>query len=275
MPAMGPQPPERPKILYRCLFGHGDRATTLSRIADGVTAIVGNTRSLLEDATLLAGAKRYDRAEFLAATAREEMGKLYILIDMCRVDFKRREDIARKLCKGFYRHEIKHAYHGLCSGRYAGILDLAEVKRLFNVMTKRWWPGSYEDGEPDMPSEVYFFREANLYVDFDDYAEEWSSPISPAKSLLFEQEIFGTPVTHACQALDAIEDSAILGLFEPDNLAILNTHFSGSIIDERTDMETLRNNYGAVGAELLKKTGVKPDQFEQSVVHNWPLYSFL
>ena len=128
MAKQGPTPPNRSKVLYENLFGGHDRDSALEIIASGIATIVTHVEPLLADAQLLAESKRYERAEFLAATAREEMGKLYILVDMCRLNLAKHASILRALCKAFYQHEVKHAYFELSAKSYPGITNLAEVK---------------------------------------------------------------------------------------------------------------------------------------------------
>lgn len=275
MPRYGPTPPNRSNVLFDNLFGEVDRTATLETISSGISSVIENAGLLLADADVLAQAKRYERAEFLAATAREEMGKIYVLVDICRLNFGRHEGLLRGLCKAFYGHEIKHAYFELSARRYPGIINLAEMKRAFRNETQRWWPSGYESGEPDMPHDVYFYRELNLYVDFDNYAKTWSIPKMPAKALIFESEFLGTPVTRAEEVLKRISATRDIELFEPDKLEILNRHFSLQTIDDRTDTHELERLYQRVGEDLEREFGLSSDRFEDSEVHNWPLYSFL
>lgn len=126
-----------------------------------------------------------------------------------------------------------------------------------------------------MPHDVYFYRELNLYVDFDNYAKTWSIPKMPAKALIFESEFLGTPVTRAEEVLKRISATRDIELFEPDKLEILNRHFSLQTIDDRTDTHELKRLYQRVGEDLEREFGLSSDRFEDSEVHNWPLYSFL
>ncbi len=274
MPQRGPIPPNRSKVLYDSLFG-GDRSGALETIANGIATIGENVASLLSDAQLLADSERYERAEFLATTAEEELGKLYILVDMCRLDFARHESVLRGLCKAFYDHVAKHAYVELNAQTYPGITNLAEMKEAYRIETQLWWPSDYESGEPDMPSDVYFYREANLYVNFDDYAKVWSIPKIPSKAMLFENPFLGTPVSKAEKVMKKIEHTHALGLFEPDRLGILNDHFSHRFINDRTEMDDLLGLYRSVGADLESQFGLPIERFEASEVHNMPLYAFL
>lgn len=276
MAKQGPTPPNRSKVLYENLFGGHDRDSALEIIASGIVTVVTHVESLLADAQLLAESKRYERAEFLAATAREEMGKLYILVDMCRLNLAKHESILRALCKAFYQHEVKHAYFELSAKSYPGITNLAEVKQAFEHETRRWWPSDYESGEPDMPHDTYFYREANLYVDFEDYGKVWSIPEMPAKALSFDGNLFGAnPVEAAQEALQKIEDTQALALLDANRLAILNSYFSRQLINENTGTDDLRALYGSVAADLVSQFGVDIEAFKTSEVRNWPLYPFL
>ena len=154
-------------------------------MSEGIVAILGNVQRLIGDATVLVEAKRFGRASFLITTAEEEMGKIYILLDMCRVDIARRQDVLRHLCVCFYNHIIKHVYLDLSVNEYAGIRELSEVKHYFRVGAQKWWPSDPESGEPDMPHDMYLRGEANLYVDVDSYADIWTTPGNPAMNMRF------------------------------------------------------------------------------------------
>ena len=275
MPQRGPTPPNRSKVLYANLFGTSDGASALEIIAAGIATIVRHAGSLLADAQLLADSERYERAEFLAATAREEMGKHYILVDMCRLDLARHESILRGLCKVFYGHEVKHAYFELSAKESPGITNLAQRKTAFHDETRRWWPSDYESGEPDMPHDTYFYR--HLYVDFEDYGKVWSIPVMPAKAMNFEssQLLGANPVAAAQEALKKIKDTQALGLYDPDKLAILNRHFSRQLINENTETGDLQALYSSIAADLESQFDVNADSFKASEIHKWPLYPFL
>ena len=177
-------PPKASGVLFDFLFG-GNAEEAFGRLSEGIVAILGNVQRLIGDATVLVEAKRFGRASFLITTAEEEMGKIYILLDMCRVDIARRQDVLRHLCVCFYNHIIKHVYLDLSVNEYAGIRELSEVKHYFRVGAQKWWPSDPESGEPDMPHDMYFEREANLYVDVDSYADIWTTPGNPAMNMRF------------------------------------------------------------------------------------------
>ena len=92
----GNTPPKPSGVLFEFLFG-GNAEQAFGRLSEGIAAILDNAQMLIDDATVLVEAKRFERASFLIATAEEEMGKVYILLDMCRVDLARRQDVLHHL----------------------------------------------------------------------------------------------------------------------------------------------------------------------------------
>ena len=73
--------PKRSNVLFQFLFGV-DSDRVFRRLSEGILAMLDNAKTLLDDAAVFVDAKRFARAQFLIATAEEEMGKVYILLDM-------------------------------------------------------------------------------------------------------------------------------------------------------------------------------------------------
>ena len=263
--------PDRVAVLFEYLFG-GDEAQAFQRLSEGIDAILDNAATLLDEAGLLAEAKRYERAEFLIATAQEEMGKAYILLDMCRVDLARRQDVLRRLCRAFYSHILKHVYFDLSAHDYPGIWELPQVQHYFRVMAQEWWPGSIEDGEPDMPHDTFFLREANLYVDVDPYARKWMVPPLPAKLMMFEAVFMGSPLDHARAALQKLRATQERGLFRGDALQTFNRRMKSLSVSERTPTDDLRALYQLAGEDLETAIGVPLSAFKESELQHWPMY---
>lgn len=262
--------PERSVTLFQYLFGgHAEKA--FERLSEGVIAMLDNAAGLLEDASVLADAKRYERAEFLIATAQEEMGKAYILLDMCRIDLARRH-VLRHLCSSFYSHVIKHVYFELSGNKYAVIWELPEVQHHFRISAREWWPSSPESGEPDMPHDTFFLREANLYVDVDSYAGVWMVPRFPSKALMFEMPFLGTPIEDAQQALGKLRAAQESRLLSPEALHVFNGAMKGLVVSEQTSLEQLRDAYERAGTELEARLGIPPETLKESTLHNWPMY---
>ncbi len=260
-------------MLYQALFGTGDPTKTLATISAGIHRIVENAEMLLDDAVALADARRFESADFMVATAREEMAKIYILVDMCRLDFAKHEGELQRLCRAFYNHVVKHAYYELNAKSWPGIQEAAEFKSAFEHETQKWFPGAPYD-EPDMPPVTYFSRESNLYVDWDDNASEWSNPRSPAKGYFFGCNWL-SPLSDARKALDKLKGSRDCRLFEADRLCVLHSHFSAEFFDDKATTDRLLKLYQSVGAEIERRWGLPLAEFVRSEVHNWPLYAFV
>jgi AbiV family abortive infection protein len=263
------KPPSRTSELFAQLFGHGDEEA-FARLSAGLDAIIEHAETLLDDAAILLSAKRYARADFLLATASEEMGKAYILLDMCRVDFKR-QDVLHRLCRWFYNHIYKHVYFDLSARDYPGIWQLDQVEDYFRESAREWWPGSIEDGEPDMPHDTYFLREANLYVDLDSYSGSWIVPSHSAKATLFEFSLF-TPLKDARAALTRLKETQQRGLFGNEALRLFNKRMKKLRITRQTAMQDLTESFGAAGKDLEKALGVSFTVFTGSELRRWPMY---
>ncbi len=124
---------------------------------------------------------------------------------MCRLDFGRYESVLRKLCQAFYDHIAKHAYVEALT--FTNIKSMNDAKDVWQNAVKRWWLGSYEDGEPDMPHETYFDREMPLYVDSGDYDQKWLLPADSGQRAHFEPFLGRTPLSEAHKLLDPWEEA--------------------------------------------------------------------
>ena len=155
-PNKRPQPGIPGIRLYNNIFGGSDHQSICREISNGIEAIIINSRRLHEDVELLINSERYASGGFLLATADEEMAKVFILLDMCRVDFQRHENILKGLCRAFYDHVAKHAYNKVITF-FRPFRDMKHVKELWVAEITRLWPSGHESGEPDFPHETYFF----------------------------------------------------------------------------------------------------------------------
>jgi AbiV family abortive infection protein len=266
---MSQRRPDRKKVLFEFLFAQG-REEALSRLSRGIYEIIGHASNLLEEAQLLAAANRFDRAIFLVATAEEELGKLYILIDMCRVDFTR-HDILMRLCGAFYNHILKRVYLDYSANHYPGITTMAELKYSFTIGKIEWWPGDPEDGEPDMPNETSFLREDNLYVDVDSYADSWVSPDESSRTR-FSSDFVPTPIEKANQLLVNLKRTHDDGLFAPAVLSIVNRFMKSLSLNDETPTDVIKECYEKIGRQLDEECGIDMSRFVVSQLHNWPLY---
>ena len=269
--SLGNTPPKPSRVLFEFLFG-GNAEQAFGRLSEGIVVILGNAQKLIDDATVLVEAKRFERASFLIATAEEEMGKVYILLDMCRVDLARRQDVLHHLCSCFYNHIVKHVYLDLSVNEYAGIRELSELRRGFRVGAQKWWPSDPESGEPDMPHDMYFHREANLYVDVDSYADIWAVPGSAAMDMRFHDSFIPSPLKTAGERLAKLRTKQNLELYHAEALQIFNEAMKGLRVDEKTTRTELLAAYARAGENLQLALGVLSSDFTASELHNWPMY---
>ena len=204
---------------------------------------------------------------------REEMAKTYILVDMCRLDFGRYESVLRRLCQAFYDHIAKYAYVEVLT--FVNVKSMNDAKGIWQHAVRRWWPGSYEDGDPDMPHETYFDREMPLYVDFGDYDQKWLLPADSDQRAHFEPFLGRTPLSEAHKLLDPWEKASSLRLCAPEVLTAVNRVFAQRYVKETTDVNTLVALYKRVAQALESDLGLRPKDFEQCPLHQWPLYHFV
>lgn len=277
MSPRGPRPPDRRDFLYGILFEGREFDTTLDLISRGINAIVDNVALLVADAELLVDNHRYARADFVAAAAREEMGKHYLLLDMCRLDLALHENYLKRLCWAFYDHITKHAYFEYCTRSYAGIQTMSSLGYYFNLARQQWWPAGVEDGEPDMPSDVYFLREANLYVGYDSYAETWVYPDEVHGQILYDPALsfLGTPIAETRDVVDRLNHERDRGLFRPESLAAVNARFKQRFFNDAVPTDDLIAMHRCVAGDLARSLGITEDDYRQSALATWPLYSFV
>ena len=261
--------PKRSSELFEFLFGSGPEQA-FRRLSEGVIAMLDNAEAILDDAALLVESRSFARASFLIATAEEEMGKAYILLDMCRVD-ARQEHVLRHLCSSFYNHVLKYVYLDYSANQYGGIQELSQLHHYFRVGANQWWPSDPESGEPDMPHETYFLREANLYVDVDTYAHTWVAPGLPALEMRFLDVSIPTPLKKAREILSKLRATQDYRLYEPKALHLFNDAMKRLRVNEKTPMSELCAAYQAAGKKL-EEFGVSVSDFESSELHNWPMY---
>ena len=229
---------------------------------------------MLDDAECLVHNGRYASAKFLLVTGGEELTKVHILLDACRLDFERYESVVRALCKAFYDHIKKHAYAKVHEHPF--LRTMADARKVWDLEMVRWWPSSGpESGEPDLPHDTVFDREMPLYVDFGAGHGGWFVPNKGAWAWMFEEEyIVGEPrVQQTGRVLTGLRGVSGAGLFGPDALRILNEVFRSVYISEDTPNEELDRLYESYEEQVRQLLG--SDDLPFSVVRRFPLYHFL
>jgi len=266
-------PPRPANLLFENLFLRRKSLDTLKVISVGLSSFVVNSSRLIADVDLLECSARYPSASFLLATADEEMAKSYILLDACRLDFSRHQDVLKGLCRAFYNHVAKHAYNKVL--RFPNLRNMTHVNELWDVEVTRWWPSSDpESGEPDMPHDTYFAREMPLYVDFIDYDQDWFVPKKNTGKVNFEDDL-DSRFSESEAALERLRRTHNAGLYRPECLAILNETFRNHHIKEDTPNEEIIRLEEQTAEQIEKKIGIPRAQFCQSALSEWPLYHFV
>lgn len=264
---------ERPypaDILYRSLFEGGDTKGTLEKISSGLEVILKNVEGLVKDANILKNSGSVMTASFLGATAREEMGKVHILIDACRLDISRHKSVLMCLCKAFYDHITKYAYYDLLS--LPRLSNMEDIKDIWAANVKKWWPSEPESGEPDLPHATNYLREMPLYVDYIDWDKCWYNPQQKKGNLHTSARLFTLD-----QAEDELKKFRItynIGLYKTESLSILNKIYRKSYVTEKTDISAINSLFYKTAIEIDKRLLIPKDAFSNSFIKKWPLYHF-
>lgn len=275
--------PKQGDTLYKALFQGRTAKSSLKTISSGILACCTNARRLFDDARILTNADRFATAHFLLATADEEVGKVYILLDMLRLDFAKHEGELRKLCGAFYNHLSKHAYTDVL--RFPGIWnwDLNGVKGIFGSERRPYWEGNPESGEPDMSADHSMAREGSLYVEFysGDYEDVWWTPDNNhSKGMVLgggPTGMFGGALNYVEKSVAKLEESRDNRLFSLECLEIFHEEFSKVFITSlRTRGEEILDLYNPIFGKLEKigiqlSTTLRAD----NALIAWPLYSLL
>jgi len=265
--------PEAGNKLYENLFNNRDDFITIKLISDGLLAIKGNIARLLDDVCLLTKKNKFSSAHFLLTTANEEISKLYILLDMCRLDFKKYESVLRCLCRAFYDHVLKHSYIEIQRLNWG--YDFSQIQEIWGNETRKWWASdAIESGEPDIPHDTYFSREMPLYVDYIEYDKKWHSPSNKKESYHFEEMFGQDALSISKQHLNIINTTDDMGLFLPQSLSILHSIFEKKYISNNINNDDLKNLYIKVNEKMNKDLDITVNLFE-TIIFSIPLYHFL
>lgn len=259
--------PEPWSTLYQGLFG--SNKDPINSISGGALHLIHNAWRLHKDAKILTEANQLASAGFLLSTAREEIGKVFILLDMVKLDFTKHESTLRKLCRAFYNHGAKSAYTTL--NTVYKLADLREAKEAFFDAAASWVRGVEEDGVPDMPSLWVVEREWRLYVDYIAEDSEWLVPEE------FDKDSWGikADIDHIENCLQRAEEANKRGNFELKNLTAYNKAFSKHFFNEKSDeRELVKVSVDFLGIPYPKD--IRYWQLQETYfLLTWPLYAFL
>ena len=259
-------------LLFKNLFKERTHLESFRLIAEGISASYKNADRLLSDAHYLVKAGRHSSGMFILTTAREEIPKSFVLLDMCRLDWDKHESVLRRLCRAFYNHIAKHAYIEVLD--FWNIHSMRDVARLWEIEIKRFWPAPLESGEPDMPHNTYFEREMPLYIDFGDYDHTWLVPTNSDYEFHF-RDVGNTRFSQMKDRMDSWSRAQSVGICTPEVLAVLNNVFKNQYVRESTTRKQLDWLYDRTAQYVGTETGIGADLFRESPLVQWPLYDFV
>jgi hypothetical protein len=219
----------------------------LDVIAEGLSLLAEQARTLRDDLVVLAEARRSRAYAVVNVTAEEEAAKALILLDLVRTGWREPQLVGRQL-RRFYDHLVRLIYAEMCHMRPA---DFAEVRRLVEI----YRPSHYLDG----PSDVDFIfrnqtlaqREEALYVDYvrDEDGARWVSPATH-DSLLFG---------HLAVPLDLVISLDRVGCTSREGLDVIATAWDGVVIEDSTHWQEARALNQQIARTLLDRGLNSPD----------------
>ena len=256
------------KRFFEAIFINRQRDQSIELIANGIIALIQNATRLYEDALILIENSRWTGAKYFLTTADEEMAKVYILIDCCRLDFIRHHSVLKKLTDAFYDHTIKHAYMHVI--RNTDQDNIQEILEEWRRSIEGWEEFVDEDGnEPISYHETHFTREIPLYIDFDFFDQCWTKP---ASYLAEYSRSMGYGQTWVEEDLKLLQQSQSDGLFSVVVLTIFNEGFNKNYINEKTAINTVKRLNAKIAAKIENLTGINVGLYDRSALNKYPLY---
>lgn len=271
---MQQKPPIKFKQFYKNIFEGPQEIRSIELLSKGLKAIITNTERLLSDVELLISSGKFASASFLRATADEEMAKFNIMLDMCRLDFEANNSTLKKLCSAFYDHIYKLAYNRIV--RHQRFYDMQDIKSIWLIEVKKWWPSEPESGEPSFPNSTYFTREVPLYVEFLEYDNCWHIPSNDTQRFQFESSVgLESSYEDSLKMFQKLLKTNQLRLIQPECLSILHDIYKDKYISDKIatdDIYKLFNNYTK---SIENKININRDDILNSAIFHWPLYHFV
>ncbi len=259
-------------VLYESIFTNRSVDQIISTISKGIPIIIENAKGLLADATILNENNRYMTASFLGVTAREEISKIHIFIDACRLDIEKHTSKLKRLCKAFYNHIDKYAYYEIYS--LHAINSMADAQEALEARTIKVCPIDPEcDEYPDNRHSLHFQREMPLYVDFDDWAKMWYDPQMKRDNIAKLVRKF--PIEDAEKELALVEKTHKLKLYSFRSLKTINDVFKKKYCGTSTANNEIIELYKETGDILEKNNIASFGDLRESSIFAWPLYDFV
>jgi len=281
------QAPKPGALLYRGIFDGAQPRLVVSRLADGIIEVYQNVVNLMDDMKYLVADERFAVGSFVLSTASEEIAKIHLLLDACRLNFVKHDNQAKHLCAAFYDHIKKHAYIEMMHMfELPHNRDMGALTQIWEYATKKWWPGDLESGEPDMPHDTVFDRQWPLYVEFDSISRQWHRPSNATQKFRFAflgaGEIdLDNPNPNSSSYADLLQDykrvaySYSIGIFSQEILQIAQDIYGQKYLSKQTATSDIRLLYENLSKRLNTEFGITEEQLMSSSLAMWPLYDFV
>jgi AbiV family abortive infection protein len=269
--------PEQWKILKAAFDRERNSGLAYKFLADGIEACLENASFLLAEFLCLASNGFNARAQFVYATAMEELGKVLILFDFARVSWQREEWVTL-LCKAFYHHLKKAAYAKVIY--WPGSGALADALYLYKLGLIEHFPNNDpESGEPDEYAGGIVDREWGLYVDWSEFDGRWFLPTHSTLAYYYAQEKWDEHQRVGEQRIASVLSELTAGqregLFTDGALRVVHTVMSQLYVTASTPeadviriLQDVRAQLSAIGINISE--GVIKSKFM-----DYPLYAVI
>jgi AbiV family abortive infection protein len=244
-------------------------------LSDGIKACLENADSLAKEFSCLASNGFNARAQFVMATAMEELGKALILFDLVRIPWDKKEWITA-LCKAFYNHLNKAAYAKTVF--FPGSGAIADALVLYKLDLIAYWPNNDpESGEPDEHASGLIDREWGLYVDWVEFDGKWFQPNSSTLAYYYAQDEAWDGITVGKDRIDRVLTPMLQAeaerLFTPEALKTVHSVMSSINVSINTAVEEVAE-VSEYTAEKLAEAGTKiSPETSHSNFMLYPLYA--
>lgn len=235
-------------------------ARRLEVIAEGLSLIAENVRSLRDDIQYLYDGARPRTAEMITGQADEEAAKVLILLDLIRSGVSNTE-IVKLQTTQFYEHLPRCIYAEMAHMHPA---SFAEAKSLVDLERKSHFLDGPNDVDWIFRNQLMSQREQRLYVDYV-VEEDGARWVSPAR---FDRVNFGplTAVPNLVLALERTRCTSLAGL------KICAEEWDGVVIDSATHWQTVAQ----LNRRILARLGDQEPHFSTAtaddrrrVVDSW------
>jgi AbiV family abortive infection protein len=217
----------------------------LEGIAEGLSLIAENVRSLREDIAYLYEGKRLRAAELMTGLADEEAAKTLILLDLVRAGVSDQQMLKQQTAR-FYEHLARRIYAEMA---HMAPASFGEIVGLVNLERK----SHYLDGPSDVDwifrNQLITEREQRLYVDYvvDEEDARW---VSPSR---FADMGFG-PLIEAPNLVIALEQTGCTSLA---GLRICAEEWDGVVMEPDTHWQAV----GAINRRILGRLAEQDPEF--------------